>query len=231
MHVDELLRSTGLPPVPVDTDDALSSTVRRGRTRRRQRTALLGTCTVLAVGGLAAGAAVVARDDSPEVAVGPSGPAADPATAEPHECEAAEGAVTDLASEPPEWREASGGGPPWTDRDGCLVRMDVLAESPGPDHCGYERATVLTTGQPVGTPFSTMHDDRQYVRDPDGVYGDPALAAAFDPDATLPPTAVDSGFRRDGVELWHDPADPSAVWLVGPDRTERWPAGEPAICE
>jgi hypothetical protein len=239
MDVDELLRSTALPAVSVATDDALASTVRRGRSRRHHRTAVLGTCAVLVAGGLVTGAVVLARDGPPEVATGstastapstdPAGPGAGPA-AEPHECTASEGEVTDVATEPPEWRDDDSIAHPWTDREGCIIRIDVLTQQVGPDHCGWEKATVLTTGRPLGARYTTPSTDQQYIRDPEGVFGDPALAAAFDPDATLPATAVDSGFRRDGVQLWYDPADPSAVWMVGPDRTELWPAGGPLLC-
>ena len=227
MDVDELLRSTGLPGVSVDTDDALASTVRRGHVRRQRRHAVVGAGAVLAVAGLAAaGLGLAGRDDdSTHVVTGP--PGREPA-AEPHECEAGDGAVTDVASEP-DWRQYADYRP-WTDREGCLVRIDVLAERPGPGHCGWERATVLITGQPLGARYSSSSDDTEYVRDPDGVFDDPSLRAGFDPDASLPGTAVDSGYRDGDIELWHDPADPSAIWMVAPDRTERWPAAESPLC-
>ena len=152
-----------------------------------------------------------------------------PEPTEPRECEAAEGEVTDVATEPPDWRQ-HGDYLPWTDREGCLLRIDVLAERPGPEHCDQQRARVLITGQPLGARYTTAADDTEYVRDPEGVFGDAALTAGFDPDAEVPATAVDSGYRRGDLALWHDPADPSAIWLVGPDQTERWPAGEPPPC-
>jgi len=55
-------------------------------------------------------------------------------------------------------------------------------------------------------------------------------AAGYDPDARLPDDAVDSGFRRDGVSLWHVPGDQSAVWLASGATAERWPRGEPPLC-
>ena len=33
-------------------------------------------------------------------------------------------------------------------RDGCLVRIDVLADRPGPDHCEYQSRRVIITGSP-----------------------------------------------------------------------------------
>lgn len=106
----------------------------------------------------------------------------------------------------------------------------MLAERPGPEHCGWEDATVLITGRTLGEPYTTAVDDREYVRDPERVFGDTTVADGFDPDARIPATAIDSGFRRGDAELWHDPADPSAVWLASPTGVERWPEGEPPVC-
>jgi hypothetical protein len=369
MDVDELLRATDLPEVAVRTEDALAATVRRGRAGRRRRTTVLGACTVLAVGGLAAGVLALAGGDDPDqVATGTTGsteppgstgstpsagadvsptpepgdaatwsidpgappsptsstftalvsrlacnggvtgtvlrpgvvatatevvvtftvaddidggtcpdndevpyevelgqplgdrvlvdggcapgglaaingiclgtdgdvrwrPAGDGSTesTEPRECAAAEGEVTDVATEPPDWRQ-NADYLPWTDREACLLRIDVLAERPGPEHCDSERASVLITGRPLGARYTNAADDTEYVRDPEGVFDDAALTAGFDPDAEVPATAVDSGYRRGDLALWHDPTDPSAIWIVGPDHTERWPAGEPPPC-
>jgi hypothetical protein len=358
MDVDDLLRSTDLPEIPVGTDEALASTVRRGRAHRQRRTALLGAGAVLAVVAVTAGGLHLAsRDDASQVAIGPEtspsssasppalqpqpdpgdaatwsvdpdappspaastftadvtrlgchggetgevlhpgvvvtddevvvtftvaadagtftcpgndqvpyevdlgqplgdrrlvdgscSPGAEAATtsscsedggvrwrpgqggpaADPHECEAAAGTDIDVAHEPDVREHADHR--PWTDGDGCLVRIDVVAEHPGPDHCGWERASVLITGRPLGARYTDATDGAEYVRDPEGVFGDASLTAGFEPDALLPGTAVDSGYRRGDVELWSDPADPSAVWMVGPDGTERWPAGESPLC-
>lgn len=240
MDVDDMLRAARLPEVAVGTEDALAATVRRGRAhRRRRRNAVVGAGCALAVAGVGAvagGLALAGPDDTTKVLAGPDDPTAStdptdpagPGAAATRACPADDGAATDVAHEP-DWRQYADY-TDWTDLAGCLVRIDVLAERPGPDHCGFERATVLITGRPFGARYTTSTDDVEYVRDPEGVFGDPQLRAGFDPDATLPATAVDSGFRRDGVALWHDPADASAVWLVGPDHTERWPAGEPPLC-
>jgi hypothetical protein len=147
---------------------------------------------------------------------------------EPRECEAEEGSVIDVAHEP-DWRQY-GDHLPWTDRDGCLLRIDVLAERPGPDHCGWGHARVVITGQPLGAPYTTPADTTEFVRDPEGVFGRPDIAAGFDPDAVLPDDAVDSGYRRDDLALWHVPGDASAVWLVSRDGVERWPAGHTPLC-
>lgn len=155
--------------------------------------------------------------------------ASSPATAEPHECEAAEGSALDVAHEP-DWRPYATY-LPWTDGDGCLLRIDVVAERPGPEHCGWERSRVLILGQPLGAPYTSPDDEVTFVRDPDGVYDRPDLTAGFEPRATLPDDALDSGYRRDDLALWHLPGDQSAIWLVSPDGVERWPVGELPVCK
>lgn len=85
-------------------------------------------------------------------------------------------------------------------------------------------------GQPLGARYTTPADDIEFVRDPAGVYGRPELTAGFDPDATLPHEAVDTGYRRDDLALWHIPGDQTAIWLVSPDDVERRPAGETPLC-
>ncbi|MGH3029199.1 MAG: hypothetical protein ACRDNE_00255 [Gaiellaceae bacterium] len=57
---------------------------------------------------------------------------------DPRACEAPAGSVTDVAHEP-DWRRFADY-QPWTTVDGCLVRIDVLADRPGPEHCGFESA-------------------------------------------------------------------------------------------
>ncbi len=39
----------------------------------------------------------------------------------------------------------------WTGIDGCLVRFDVIGQRHGPDHCGWQAATLISPGVPVGT--------------------------------------------------------------------------------
>ena len=159
----------------------------------------------------------------------PSGGTTQPTLATPHACQAREGSVTDVAHEP-DWRQY-GDYTPWTTPDGCLLRIDVVADRPGPAHCGFEDARVIITGLPVGAPYSTLEDSANYVRDPQDVFNDPATADGFDPDADLPLSAVDTGYRQASAELWVVHADPSSIYLVDGDTVERWPRDpQPAGC-
>lgn len=81
MDVDDLLRSTALPETPVDSETALAATVRRGRARRRRRSALLGTGALLALAGLAAAiSSLINGDGGQQVVTGRAGSAEAPTT-------------------------------------------------------------------------------------------------------------------------------------------------------
>ena len=132
--------------------------------------------------------------------------------------------------------------PPWrqfadyrlwsTAGSGCLLRIDVIGDRPGPEHCGFQDARVIITGIPVGARYSDPTDAAEYVRDPGNVLGDAATASAFDPVAELPEGAVDSGFRHEATDFWVNPMDPSAIFLVTGEVVERWPRDStPTICE
>jgi len=137
--------------------------------------------------------------------------------------------VTDVATEP-DWR-GFGEYREWTTADGCLLRIDVLGDRPGPAHCGFESARVIVTGSPVGARYTDASDAAEYIRDPDDVFGDPVIAAAFDPNAELPATAEDTGFRNEGWELWIVPGDETAIYLLTGTTTELWPRDlEPTGC-
>ncbi len=137
--------------------------------------------------------------------------------------------MNDVANEP-DWRELAEYRD-WTTTDGCLIRIDVLGDRPGAEHCGFESARAIVTGEPVGARYTDANDDAEYIRDPENVFGDADTAAAFDPDAELPAGAEDTGFRQGATELWVDPADESAIYLVTGDVTELWPFDpEPTGC-
>jgi hypothetical protein len=119
----------------------------------------------------------------------------------------------------------------WRTSDGCLVRIDVMAERPGPEHCDFQSALVIITGVPCGARYTTILDSAHYVRDPENVFGDFGTSFGFDPDAELPAVAVDTGLREGDRGLWVVPEDETAVYLVLGDTTERWPLDrEPAGC-
>lgn len=143
-------------------------------------------------------------------------------------CDSPPGSAIDVCSEP-DWRQY-GTHESWTDAEGCLVRIDVLDERPGPEHCDWQDTRVLTTGERLGERYTERENSREYVRDPTGIYRDQALVDGFDSDAPLPDTAQDTGFRRGEIELWIDPADDTAIFLKEGEKIERWPLGRTPLC-
>ena len=144
------------------------------------------------------------------------------------ECLAAPGSPLDVAGEP-DWRQYSRYSL-WTDVSGCIVRIDVLAERPGPDHCGWERSRVMITGDPLGARQQDAASAIHYVKDPEGVYGVTEFVDEFMNLEVLPSDAVDTGFRQGERELWTSPSDPEAVLIRTLGSVERWPRGDPPGC-
>lgn len=132
----------------------------------------------------------------------------------------------DVATEPPLWRQDTFG--EWF-RDGCLVRIDVITDRPGPDHCGWGGTRVIAVGAPLGERFTSEADTVQFVRDPANAYR-AGLDQGFEARTTLPATAQFSGYRSASEELWLVPGDTQYIWIVSGQNVERWPAGEPPLC-
>jgi hypothetical protein len=115
----------------------------------------------------------------------------------------------------------------WTSTDAREVDAALLAVEDGPEHCEWQDTVFLTAkwaelGAPLEDPDVPYES---YVRDPSSVEltGSAVHRAGYSPDAELPPTAIDIGYRSGDVELFVFP-DGSAVYLAGSDRVERWPA-------
>ncbi|MGQ0847031.1 MAG: hypothetical protein ACT4QF_23170 [Sporichthyaceae bacterium] len=105
--------------------------------------------------------------------------------------------------------------PLWFTRDGEQVPREVLRSSGGLQHC-WPDSTLLFVGEGAAT----------YARDPGLTFDERGVAAPYDPDATLPIGALDTGFRQDEVALWVSPTV-AGVFAVSPNHTEFWPAVKP----
>lgn len=116
----------------------------------------------------------------------------------------------------------------WT-RDGRpAVRSYELGTSAGPAHCGWESATFLNIGWPVGTISRSAVEARQFIRDPNGSVSPRNLRHRLDLDAKLPGDATPTGYRFNELEIYFSPSDQDrAVYVVGPSRVERWPRSDP----
>ena len=132
-------------------------------------------------------------------------------------------AQCDLAEMPADFTEAAGTGV-WEDAQGDRVPTARVRSFQGAEHCDWEDVTYLVLGP---------GDARWYLRDPGGEF-DGLLRGAFDPSATLPQDATDTGWRRDGRQLWVTEDAAYLVSLADRQDVERWPAPQdrsnPPLC-
>lgn len=181
---------------------------------------------LLAVALMVLGSACADATSSPAFTTTSTFPAVLP---EPRACEAPVDTPIDVDGEPP-WRQFADY-LPWTDRNGCLIRVDVLAERPGPAQCEWESTRVIISGIPLGVLYTGTTDSVTFVRDPGGLYGDAALADGFQILEELPVDAIDTNYRQDERELWLAPSDPGGIYLRSPAGVERWPQGQVPVCD
>ncbi len=121
----------------------------------------------------------------------------------------------------------------WYDPNGERVPFEsnVINAITGPGHCDWESGVILHLGWPTGHDAADISESRQYLRDPERVFPEESLMSTYDADAEAPKSADYTGYRTDFMELWLDPRDGSAAYLVFSDHTERWPrAKEPVAC-
>jgi len=115
----------------------------------------------------------------------------------------------------------------WT-RYGRPIDDSIISSLAGAGHCGRQRAVELSLSPADGFP-APLSDPRTYIRDPDGAVSED-LRTLFDPDATLPPDAVDTGYRAGPLQLWLAPSDlDEAAYVVIADDVERWPRSERSL--
>lgn len=127
----------------------------------------------------------------------------------------------DPAELPAEIAEAVGLGV-WTDASGKRVPVSEIRSYQGPEHCDWQDITFLHIG-PEG-------DHDEYVRDAGGELSE-LLTSTYKSGVRLPDDATDSGYQRNGQELWLVP-NQQAAYLVrsdSPKDVERWPASKETI--
>jgi len=119
----------------------------------------------------------------------------------------------------------------WT-REGRSVTPEELGTIAGPGHCGWQSATFLHIGWPVGTRSTTSAQMRQYIRDPHGVVG-ATLRDRLELRAKLPTDAHATGYTYGSIQIFVSASDQDeAIYVVGPTATERWPRSDPfTLCD
>ncbi len=107
----------------------------------------------------------------------------------------------------------------WKDGSGARVPVTRVESYQGAEHCSWQNITFLKVG--------AKHEGDQFVRDTEGELAD-NLKTTYDASATLPENATDSGFHRDGRQLWLVPGHEAAYLVSLDDATdvERWPAAK-----
>jgi hypothetical protein len=130
-------------------------------------------------------------------------------------------AQCDPAELPADVTEALGIGV-WQDAAGRRVPETQIGSFQGPEHCDWQDITFLRVG--------AGREADEYLRDTKGELAD-LLRTTYDAHAALPDGATDTGFHRDGRQLWLGPAE-EAAYLVSradPRDVERWPATKEQI--
>ena len=103
----------------------------------------------------------------------------------------------------------------WEDADGHRIPTTDVTSFQGAEHCDWQDITfVMLGGERKG---------RQFLRDVDGALGD-LTRTTYDGSATLPDGARDTGYQREGRELWVTGDAAYLVDLSDPADAERWPA-------
>jgi hypothetical protein len=142
------------------------------------------------------------------------------------QCVELHGAAADVSLEPEydaEWVHR------WAFEDGCHVRKDVIMTREGEGSCGGTRSSEIALGAQDDKPAA---DYLSYRRDPERVFNDEAVSAAFNSDVSLPISAVDTGYEQNDRRLWTVPHSSEFIYVQIDDRFERWPFDpSPPGCE
>ena len=105
----------------------------------------------------------------------------------------------------------------WQNRDGRRAPVATIRSRQGSEHCDWQDITFLSMGE--------EGDGPQFLRDTRGELRD-FVRTTFDPHATLPEDAKDTGYQRCNRHLWIDRSGIAAylVAVGNPGNVERWPA-------
>lgn len=113
-------------------------------------------------------------------------------------------------------------------KDGHQVDPSVAVARAGPAHCGWQSATILILGWPLGRHALFASEARQYISDPNGVIPHTNLRSTLDLHAKLPPDAKPTGYWKGDAQLYLASSDQDvAAYFVGGGHVERWPRSDP----
>ncbi len=115
----------------------------------------------------------------------------------------------------------------WTDAEGRPAPAAEVYSMPGPEHCDWQDSTWLHVG--AGEEQWTGDDGVTYLGNPDELAD--YVVGEYDVSAVLPADAKDTGFRRDGRQLFLDARGDTAylVSLDDPSDVHAWPRLKPGV--
>jgi hypothetical protein len=132
----------------------------------------------------------------------------------------------DLDSYVGTWYDEHGSPTYFKDESGWHLTLHVID---GPEHCGWQSASMLTLAWPLGSDDQGGEDrTRLYIRDPENVFQGELDVPPPQLVATLPEDAVETAFHRGPWHLWVvDREADDAVYLVSDEGpVERWPRAD-----
>jgi hypothetical protein len=110
----------------------------------------------------------------------------------------------------------------WRDRDGEPVSAATVSSYAGPEHCDWQTVTFLELQAGSGLTEPALSGRVTFLRDPDGTLADYVVSPYAAPVAR-PDDAVDTGWERDGQEVWLDREGWAAYVRIDGEAYERWP--------
>ena len=117
----------------------------------------------------------------------------------------------------------------WTDSTGQRMPETTVFSYFGPEHCGLQHIVFMDIGYRSGLTLPGLMGARHFLRDEEGLLADYA-STAFQSPVNLPLDAVDTGWQRDGHELWLDPEGDAAFLEVDDAKFEMWPSATVPAC-
>ena len=99
----------------------------------------------------------------------------------------------------------------------------------GPEQCDWQDIVFMDIGYRSGLTQPGLMGAHHFVRDGEGLLSD-YTTSEFEPRVTLPSDALDTGWRRDGQELWLDPEGDAAFLEVDDAEFEMWPSAKVPAC-
>ncbi len=111
-------------------------------------------------------------------------------------------------------------------RNGERAGESEITTIAGPDHCGWGPAAMMFIGWPPPAVAPTADRARQFIRDPQGVFG-AKFRDGLRRGIQIPSDARTTGYRYGQLEVFVSPSDDGGIYVASPTDVERWPRSDP----